>query len=65
MTSETRVPPTEITGVFGTIVKRMTQEEARRRAASSSACCGTTRAVLKTSWGSRSKAEKWDACDET
>ena len=30
MTSETRVPPTEITGVFGTIVKRMTKKKLGR-----------------------------------
>ena len=63
MTSETRVPPTEITGVFGTIVKRMTKKKLGRVPQQLGVLWHNPR-VLKTLLGFSHKAEKWDACDE-
>jgi alkylhydroperoxidase family enzyme len=63
MTSETRVPPTEITGVFGTIVKRMTKKKLGRVPRQLGVLWHNPR-VLKTLMGFSHKAEKWDACDE-
>jgi alkylhydroperoxidase family enzyme len=63
MTSETRVPPTEITGVFGTIVKRMTKKKLGRVPQQLGVAWNNPR-VLKSLLGFSHKAEKWDACDE-
>ncbi len=63
MTSETRVPPTEINGVFGTIMKRMTKKKLGRVPQQLGVLWHNPR-VLKTLMGFSHKAEKWDACDE-
>ena len=62
MTAHTRVPPTEITGVFGAMAKRLT----KKRLGDVPEPLGVmwhNRAVLKALFGFSRKAEKWDACD--
>ncbi len=63
MTSETRVPPAEITGIFGAIVKRMTKRKLGR-VPDQLAVAWNHPKVLKALFGFSHKAEKWDACDE-
>ena len=63
MTSETRVPLTEITGVFGMIVKRMTKKKLGRVPQQLGVLWHNPRGAQDL-MGFSHKAEKWDACDE-
>jgi alkylhydroperoxidase family enzyme len=63
MTNESRVPPAEITGIFGSIVKRMTKRRIGRVPDQLAVAWNNPR-VLKTFFAFSHKAEKWDACDE-
>jgi alkylhydroperoxidase family enzyme len=58
----TRVPPAEITGLYGAVMKRF----ARKMFGEVPDALGVmwhNQPVLKTSFGIGRKAEKWDACD--
>jgi alkylhydroperoxidase family enzyme len=62
MTSETRVPPAEITGIFGAVVKRYSKKKFGQ-VPESLGVAWNNPAVLKAFFGFMGKAEKWDACD--
>jgi alkylhydroperoxidase family enzyme len=62
MTSKTRVPPTEITGIFGTMAKRFSTKKLGQ-VPDSLGVMWHNRPVLKTLIGFSRKAEKWNACD--
>ena len=62
MTRETRVPPTEITGIFGAIAKRYTKRKLGE-VPESLGVMWHNRPVLRTLMGFFGKAERWDACD--
>ena len=62
MTRTTRVPPTEITGIFGAIAKRYTKRKLGE-VPESLGVMWHNRPVLKTLMGFFGKAERWDACD--
>ncbi|QBI19295.1 carboxymuconolactone decarboxylase family protein [Egibacter rhizosphaerae] len=62
MTSATRVPPAEVTGPFGAMLKR----SSRRRFGEVPEALGVmwhSKAVLKAFFGLMGKARKWDTCD--
>jgi alkylhydroperoxidase family enzyme len=61
MTS-TRVPPTEITGLFGAVVKVFSKRKLGK-VPDSLGVAWHNPAVLRTMFGFMGKAEKWDACD--
>jgi alkylhydroperoxidase family enzyme len=63
MTSETRVPPTEITGIFGGVVKRVTKRKLGRVPEQLGVAWNNPK-VLRTLLAFSAKAERWDACDE-
>ena len=58
-----RVPPAEITGLFGALVKRMTRRKFGRTPDSLGVMWHNQR-VLKTMFGFFGKTDKWDACDK-
>jgi alkylhydroperoxidase family enzyme len=63
MTSTTRIPPTEVTGITGALVKRMS----RRMLGEVPESLGVmwhNKDVLMAMSGMGRKAGKWDACDE-
>ncbi len=63
MESKTRIPPAEIDGIYGAIVKRM----ARRMMGDVPEGLGVAwhnRKVLNFTFGLGRKSEKWDQCDE-
>lgn len=63
MTSETRVPPTEIDGIFGAVVKWYSKKK-YGQVPESLGVAWHNRPVLKTLFGFFGKAErKWTACD--
>lgn len=62
MTNGARVPATEIDGVFGAIVKRMSTKKLGR-VPDSIGVLWHSRPVLKAMFGFGSKAERWGACD--
>ena len=62
MTSTTRVPPTEITGIFGAMAKRFSKKKLGEVPESLGVMWHNQR-VLRTLIGFSGKAEKWDACD--
>jgi alkylhydroperoxidase family enzyme len=62
MTSQTRVPPAEITGIFGVIVKRMTKRRLGRVPEQLGVAWNNPK-VLKTLLGFSARAERWHACD--
>ena len=62
MTSTTRVPPTEITGLFGAMAKRFSKKKLGEVPESLGVMWHNQR-VLRTFIGFSRKAEKWDACD--
>lgn len=62
MTSTTRVPPTEITGVFGVMVKRLSKRKFGK-VPESLGVAWHNQAVLKSFFGFMGKVEKWHACD--
>lgn len=62
MASDVRVPPTQITGIQGALIKRV----ARKRLGEVPEPLGVmwhNLPVLKAFFGFMSKAERWDACD--
>ena len=63
MSSETRVPPGEISGIFGAIVKRMTKHKLGRVPEQLGVAWNNPK-VLKTLLGFSARAERWDACDD-
>ena len=63
MTSSTRIPPAELKGLYGALVKRMS----RKMFGEVPEPIGVTwhnRKVLNFSFGVGRKAQKWDRCDE-
>jgi len=62
MTSTTRVPPTEINGILGTIVKRVSKRKLGL-VPDSLGVMWHNRPVLMGMAGFGRKAQKWDACD--
>ena len=63
MASSTRIPPAELTGLYGALVKRMS----RKMFGEVPEPVGVTwhnRKVLNFSFGVGRKAQKWDHCDE-
>jgi alkylhydroperoxidase family enzyme len=62
MTSSTRVPPAEITGLFGMVVKRMSKKMLGEVPESLGVMWHNQR-VLKAFFGLSGKAQKWDSCD--
>ena len=62
MTSTTRVPAAEITGLFGATVKRMCQKRLGE-VPESLGVIWHHKPVLKALFGFSGKAEKWDKCD--
>jgi alkylhydroperoxidase family enzyme len=61
MTSTTRVPPTEITGILGAMAKRFSKRKLGDVPESFGVMWHNQR-VLRTFMGFSSKAEKWNAC---
>jgi alkylhydroperoxidase family enzyme len=62
MTSKTRVPPTEITGILGAMAKRFSKKKLGE-VPEPLGVMWHNRRVLRTFFGFSAKAEKWDACD--
>jgi alkylhydroperoxidase family enzyme len=62
-TSNTRVPPAEITGLYGAVLKRFSRKMFGA-VPESLGVMWQNPAVLKTSLGTGRKAAKWNACDE-
>jgi alkylhydroperoxidase family enzyme len=60
--STTRIPPTEITGLYGALVKRFSKK-LLGRVPEPLGVYWHNRAVLKATMGLGAKAQKWDACD--
>jgi alkylhydroperoxidase family enzyme len=64
MSSSPRIPPAEVTGVYGAMVKRMS----RKMFGEVPEAIGVTwhnRKVLNFSFGIGRKAQKWDTCDKS
>jgi alkylhydroperoxidase family enzyme len=62
MTSSTRIPPAEITGLFGMVAKRMSKK-LLGEVPEPLGVMWHNQPVLKAFFGFSGKAEKWDACD--
>ena len=62
MTSKTRVPPAEITGIFGAVAKTYSKKKLGQ-VPEPLGVMWHNRRVLRTFFGFSAKAEKWDACD--
>lgn len=62
MTSTTRIPPIEVTGLFGIVAKRMSKKMLGEVPEPLGVMWHNQR-VLKAFFGFSGKAEKWDACD--
>ena len=60
--SATRIPPAEITGLYGAVVKRFSKK-LLGRVPEPLGVYWHNRAVLKATMGMGAKAQKWDACD--
>lgn len=60
--STTRIPPAEITGLYGALVKRYSKK-LLGRVPEPLGLYWHNRAVLKATMGIGAKAQKWDACD--
>jgi hypothetical protein len=63
MISNTRIPPAEITGIKGTLMKRMATRMMGRVPTPLGVYWHNPK-VLKASFGIGSKVQKWDTCDE-
>lgn len=63
MTSTTRIPATEITGLYGALVKRFSTKMFGK-VPEALGVMGNNPAVLKFSLGLGQKSAKWHACDE-
>ena len=61
-TSTPRIPPTEVTGVFGALLKRMSRRQLGK-VPESIGVYWHHRKVLMGMFGMGQKAQKWDACD--
>jgi alkylhydroperoxidase family enzyme len=64
MTSSTRIPKAELTGVYGWLVKRMSRKMLGD-VAEPVEVAWHNRKVLNFSFAVGRRAQKWDACDET
>lgn len=62
MTSTTRIPPAEITGLYGMVAKRMSKKMLGEVPEPLGVMWHNQR-VLKALFGFSGKAQKWDACD--
>jgi alkylhydroperoxidase family enzyme len=62
MTPNTRVPPTEITGLFGVLAKRFSKKKLGE-VPEPLGVMWHNRPVLRALFGFSAKAQKWDACD--
>jgi alkylhydroperoxidase family enzyme len=62
MTSSTRVPPAEVTGLFGLVAKRMSKKLLGEVPEPLGVMWHNQR-VLKAFFGFSAKAEKWNSCD--
>jgi alkylhydroperoxidase family enzyme len=60
--STTRIPPAEITGIYGAVVKRFSRK-LLGRVPEPLGVYWHNRPVLKATMGIGAKAQKWDACD--
>ena len=60
--STTRIPPAEITGLYGALAKRYSKK-VLGRVPEPLGVYWHNRAVLKTTMGMGAKAQKWDICD--
>ncbi len=63
MTSTTRIPATEITGLYGALVKRFSSKMFGK-VPEALGVMANNPAILKFSLGLGQKSAKWDACDE-
>lgn len=63
MTSTTRVPPAEITGLKGALMKRMAMRTLGKVPTAVGVYWHNPK-VLMASFGTGNKVQKWDACDE-
>jgi alkylhydroperoxidase family enzyme len=63
MTSDTRVPMAEITGVYGTVLKKMSKKMVGE-VPDALGVMWHNRPVLKVSMGTGRKATKWNKCDK-
>jgi alkylhydroperoxidase family enzyme len=63
MTSNTRIPKAELTGVYGAVVKRMSRKTLGD-VAEPVEVAWHNRKVLNFSFAVSRRAQKWDACDE-
>lgn len=63
MTSNTRIPPTEITGVYGAVIKRVSTRMLGQ-VPDSLGVLWHNRPVLKASLSMGQKSMKWNACDK-
>jgi alkylhydroperoxidase family enzyme len=64
MAGNTRIPPAEINGIYGAIVKRMCRKMLGQ-VPESMGVAWHNRKVLNFSFGLGRKSQKWDACDES
>jgi hypothetical protein len=67
MTGNTRVPKAEITGVYGTVLKKMSKKmvgEVPDEVPDALGVMWHNRSVLKVSMGTGQKATKWNKCDK-
>ncbi|MGH3501839.1 MAG: hypothetical protein ACRDQA_13285 [Nocardioidaceae bacterium] len=64
MTSSTRIPKAELTGIYGAIVKRMSRKMLGD-VAEPVEVAWHNRKVLNFSFSAGRKAQKWDQCDES
>jgi hypothetical protein len=63
MEHTTRIPPAEITGVKGTLIKRMIEKKLGKVPTAVGVYWHNPK-VLFASFGLGGKLQKWDACDE-
>jgi alkylhydroperoxidase family enzyme len=63
MASNTRIPPAEVTGIYGALVKRMSRRMLGK-VADPIGVVWHNRKVLNFGFGVGRKVEKWDRCDE-
>jgi alkylhydroperoxidase family enzyme len=64
MGGKTRIPPAEMTGVYGALIKRMTRKMLGD-VPEPVAVVWHNRKVLNVSFAVNRKVQKWDACDES
>ncbi len=64
MTSTTRIPPTELTGLYGALVKRMSRKMLGK-VPESLGVAWHHRQVLNFGFGLGRKSRKWDQCDDS